>query len=154
MSKAGLIGIALSFVLSVIAALIAPFCGLCVGVVVGLVAGYLSGVFDRPMTVVDAVRTGAAAGGIASVGALVGQLLAAAGLATFFPEGSQLAAEIVADIQGIPAPELTSGFIWAQQLAIGCCVGLLNVGVLTLFGIGGGLLWRQIRGENEQPQMV
>ncbi len=137
MSKAGLIGIALSFVLSVIAALIAPLCGLCVVVVVGLVAGYLSGVFDRPMTGALAARTGAAAGGIASVGALSGQLLAAAGLAAFFPEGSQLAAEIVADIQGIPAPELTSGFIWAQQLAIACCVGLLNVGVLALFGVGG-----------------
>lgn len=146
MLKSGLIAGAVSFVLVVVAALFAPVCAVCVGLFLGIGAGFLAGVFDGPGSAAAGARSGAGAGAIAGLSAIVGQMLSAAGLAAFFPEGSQYAAELVARWTGAAPVTLTAANVWAQQLGIGCCVGLINLGLMAALGAGGGALWYQMRG--------
>jgi hypothetical protein len=130
--------------------LLPPFlCIPCLAVVAGLGAGYLAGQFDRPGPGAAAARTGAGAGAIGGVGALLAHLVAGAGNAYLLgPEAAvDLARALGLDTGSVDNPIAFYG----GALAGACCVGLFEVALMAGLGALGGLLWGQIAGPKAAP---
>lgn len=73
MSKSGLIMAAIALVLAIGGTVVSPLCTPCLVLFLGAGAGYLAGIFDKPVEKSAATKSGALAGLIGGVGALLGQ---------------------------------------------------------------------------------
>lgn len=142
MLKAGLIAGAVAFVLVLIgAAGLTPLCALCVPLVSGLLAGYLTGVFERP-SVQDRMKRGAYAGAIA------GGIGFAAGMIAAIINAAVLQNPQFQPNQFLGLPESSPAMIWAGQLGINFCIGLVNVGLHAALGAGGVAIWANTAGKD------
>lgn len=142
MVKAGLISGGVAFVLVLIgAAGISPFCAICVPLVTGLLAGYLTGVFDNP-AIEERMKRGAGAGAIAGGLALVAGMIAAIINAVVLQNPDNQINELF----GVPT--VSAGTVWAAQLGINLCIGLVNIGLNAALGAGGIAIWGSTAGKN------
>ena len=143
MLKSGLIAGAAMFVIVLIAAIFSPFCALCAPLVVGLGAGYLTGVFEKtPETVVQrGPYAGAIAGGLGIVGQMIASVVNAAVLQN---PNNQINPAL-----GLPIAD--PAMVWVGQLAVACCIGLVNVGLSAGLGAGGGAIWKNTAGKASPP---
>jgi MFS family permease len=143
MLKSGLMAGAAMFVIVLIAAIFSPFCALCAPLVVGLGAGYLTGVFEKtPETV---VQRGAYAGAIAGGLGIVGQMIASVVNAVVLQNpNNQINPSL-----GLPIAD--PAMVWVGQLAVACCVGLVNVALSAGLGAGGGAIWKNSAGKATPP---
>lgn len=144
MVKAGLISGGIMFLLVLIAAsVISPLCALCVPLLSGLLAGYLTGTFEKmPDTVVTrGAMAGAIAGGIGIVGQIGASIINAAVMQN--PEMQ------INRVLGLPPVD--AGTMWALQIGMAFCVGLINVGLTAGLGAGGGAIWKGTAGKAQPP---
>lgn len=136
MVKSGLIVGAVMFLLVLVLAMaISPLCALCVPLLTGLGAGYLAGVFDKPISNGDAAKRGAGAGAIAAGLAIFAQMIASI-INSLVMQNPQYQ---LGRIWGAEA--VNPAMVWALQIVLGACVGLLNVALTAAFGAGGGAIW-------------
>jgi hypothetical protein len=153
MIKSGLIAAGAMLLLTIGVTLISPYCVPCVAIFLGLGAGYLAGVFDKPASNGGCAKSGAVAGAIGGVGAIVGHLIGG-GLNALIvgPEG---AARILRQL-GFPSSSITPTTYYATTFGIGCCLGILDLLLLAGLGALGGLLWWQITGKKSSvpPAMM
>ena len=78
MIQASLICGVVGLVLAALAAVVFPLgCNPCAAAFVGLAAGALASVFDKPLLSGESAKKGAAAGAIANIGNLIGQMIGA-----------------------------------------------------------------------------
>lgn len=146
MMKSGLNFGVLGFVLVLVISLVSPLCSLCVTLLLGLGAGYVAANTERPLASNEGTRIGAGAGALAGGLVIPGQLIAAAINASAMQgPGGQVFNELL----GLPPADPTT--VWLAQLAVGCCIGLLNLGVFAGMGAVGSALWfRRGRGAASQ----
>jgi hypothetical protein len=146
MIKSGLISGAAMFLLVLgSAAIFSPFCALCAPVLVGLLAGYLTGVFDKPAA--DALfKRAAGAGAIAGAFGVVAGMLAGV-INAIVLQNPQY--QFVNQAFNLPAAD--AGMVWAGQLGVNCCVGLLNVGLCAGLAAAGAAIWRSTAGKELPP---
>lgn len=148
MTRAGLIGAGVIFVLalglSFVSGLIVPCCA----IIVGLGAGYLAGMWERPSESGLATRRGAFAGAIAGVGAIIGQPLGAlANAALLGPEASAAMVEQLGlDVGGAAVDPV---MFYASAFGSGCCFGLFSLVLMAGLGALGGIIWWQTTGKNQ-----
>lgn len=144
MLKAGLISGAVMFLFVLIAAaVISPLCALCVPLVAGLLAGYLTGTFEKiPETVVGrGAMAGAIAGGIGMLAQIIASIINAAVM-----QNPELQLNRVLGL-----PPVAPGTMWAAQIGMALCVGLLNIGLTAGLGAGGGAIWKGTAGKSQPP---
>lgn len=144
MVKSGLITGAVMFVLVLGgAAVISPFCALCAPVVAGLLAGYLAGVFEKPAPA-ELNKRAALAGTIGGAfGILAGMIAAVINAAVLQNPQYQVVN------QALDLPTATPEMVWAVQLGLNCCIGLVNVGLTAGFALLGGLIWKNTAGKEQ-----
>jgi hypothetical protein len=143
MLKSGIIFGVIGFLLTLLISLVSPICSICVAIGLGLAAGYVAGVNDRPLANDASLRGGLIAG------ALTGGLMIPGGIiAAVINAGSMQGGggQALTDVFGLPPQP--AEVIWAAQLFAGCCIGLINLGILAGFGAGGGALWFR---QNREP---
>lgn len=131
--------------------IISPICVPCLMLVVGLMAGYLAGVFDKPTENNHATKSGALAGLIGGVGALLGQVTGA--LINGLLVGPAKTVEVLYQM-GIPAgsPAMLSEIYWPVLIGSALCLGIFNLALMSGLGAAGGILWWQTSGKkNKQP---
>lgn len=144
MLKSGLIIGVVMLVLTIGVALITPLCVPCLALLAGAGAGYLAGVFDKPSASGASAQTGAGAGAIGGIGALIGHL--AGGAANVILVGPEGAANL---LQGLGLPtSIDPTTYYAGAIGGACCFGLVEVLLMAGLGALGGLLWYQITGKN------
>jgi hypothetical protein len=135
------------FVMVLVASLsISPLCALCLPLFVGMGAGYLAGVFDKPDPE-EALKRGAITGAIVGGIAVFAQVIAAVINAVVLQNSGFNPAILFGDTS--PVAPLT---IWGGQIAVACCVGLLNIGLMAGFGALGAVIWRNSAAK-QQPVM-
>jgi hypothetical protein len=144
MLKSGLIIGVVMLVLTIGVALITPLCVPCLALLAGAGAGYLASVFDKPSASGASAQTGAGAGAIGGVGALIGHL--AGGVANVILVGPEGAADLLQGL-GLPTSSAPTGY-YAGTIGGTCCFGLVEVLLMAGLGALGGLLWYQIAGKN------
>jgi hypothetical protein len=146
MVKSGLIIGILAFFSGLGITLLLPLCVPCAAIFLGLAAGGLAGVFDMPLNTGAAAKTGALAGVIGGIGAILGQMIGAGvNAALVGPEQTQ---QLLRQF-GMPVP---SGVDYGAAYYFGafgsaCCIGLFNLLLMAGLGAVGGLLWWQIAGQ-------
>jgi hypothetical protein len=125
------------------ASIISPLCALCVPLLSGLLAGYLTGTFEKlPETVVTrGALAGAIAGGIGIVGQIIASIINAAVMQN--PEYQ------INRVLGLPSVDPVT--MWAVQIGMAFCVGLINVGLTAGLGAGGGAIWKNTAGKPQPP---
>jgi hypothetical protein len=141
MLKSGLIIGVIMLVLAIGSSLISPLCVLCLTLFAGVGAGYLAGVFDIPLESGQSAKIGAGAGAIAGVGAWLGHLVGGAANAVIV--GPEATAQLMRDL-GLPASVDPSTY-YAAALGGGCCLGLIEIGLMAGLGALGGLLWFRLK---------
>ena len=148
MVKSGLIFGAVMLFLGAGAALLMPLCGPCVALILGVAAGYFAGLFDKPTTSNDALQRAAGAGAIAGVGALVGQMAGGA-LNSLIYDPQTI--ESLFDSLGLydSYVYVDSDTFLLYSILIGCCLGIINIALMALFGAFGGFLWFRTSGQKE-----
>lgn len=151
MLKSGLIIGGVMLVLAIGGSLLSPLCVPCLALFAGLGAGYLAGMFDKPGLQNTTVRSGASAGAIGGVGALIGQFIGGGINAVMVgPEGAQqLLQQLSPELAGSSDPT----FYYAGVFGLACCVGLFNVGLMAGLGALGGMLWWNMTGKNQAGGM-
>lgn len=140
MLKAGLPGAVIGFIYVMAITLISPFCTLCFTPVLGISIGYLANRFDTPLTIEASLRSGAVAGVLTGLGALLGQML-----------GTVVYAILVAHWEQLPALIKQMGFsqmpdqsqYWQTTITAYSFCGLLNLALVAGLGAVGGLIWFQ-----------
>ena len=143
MVKSGLIvGFVMLVLVAISAMSLSPFCALCVPIVSGLLAGYLTGAFERPAKT-EAVKRGAGAGAIAGAIAIVGNIIAAVVNAYVIQNPEYQINRVL----GLPAAD--PAMVWAAQIGINLCLGVINVGLNAALGAGGAAIWLKM---NPNPQ--
>ncbi len=148
MTRAGLIGAAvifvLSFGLSFVSGLIVPCCA----IVVGLGAGYLAGMWERPAQNGVSVQRGALAGAIAGVGVVLGQTIGTLVNAYMLGPSASLA---VAQQLGLDAGGATVDpmVFYLTSGVTGCCFGLFSLALMAGLGALGGVIWWQTTDKNQ-----
>jgi hypothetical protein len=146
MVKAGLISGAVMFVIVFASAfLISPLCALCAPWLIGLLAGYLTGVFEKPAAD-QANRRGATAGAIAGAIGIPGSMIAAVINAAVLQDPNN---QVVSEMFDLPAA--SPAMVWAVQLGLSLCIGLLNTGFAALMGLAGASLWSNTTGKTPSP---
>ena len=158
MLKSGLIFGGVAFVLTAITGLLnAQLCGPCLVLLVGAGAGYLGSTFDKPRDNAGSARSGAGAGAIGGLGALLGHVIG--GLIGISLLGPERAVEFARQL-GLPTtgldpndPASLIGF-YGGTVGIACCFGLLDIVLMAGVGALGGLLWYQITGKNAAPPLA
>ena len=148
MLKSGLIAGGVTFVLALGFTLLSPLCVPCLAFFLGLGAGYLAGVFEKPLDNGSSAKSGAVAGAIGGVGAIIGQMGGA--LLNAVIVGPEKAAKLVEQL-GIPVATSNDfgAAYWVGIIGSGCCFGLLDVALMAGLGALGGLLWWQISGKQQ-----
>lgn len=148
MTRAGLIGAAVIFVLafglSFVSGLIVPCCA----IVIGLGAGYLAGMWERPNQNGRAVQRGVLAGVIAGVGVVLGQTIGTLVNAYMLgPSASLAMAEQLGFNAGGASVDPTVFYLTSG--ATGCCFGLFSLVLMAGLGALGGVIWWQTTGKNQ-----
>jgi hypothetical protein len=146
MLKSGLIIGFVAFVFGAGITLLTPLCVPCLAIFLGLAAGGLAGAFDKPLNTGAAAKTGALAGVIGGLGAVLGQMVGAGVNATLV--GPEAARQVLRQF-GMPVPSV-GDFGAAYYLGVfgsACCVGLLDLALMAGLGAVGGLLWWQLAGQ-------
>ena len=148
MLKSGLIAGGVTFVLALGFTLLSPLCVPCLAFFLGLGAGYLAGVFEKPLDNGSSAKSGAVAGAIGGVGAIIGQMGGA--LLNAVIVGPEKAVKLVEQL-GIPVATSNDfgAAYWVGIIGSGCCFGLLDVALMAGLGALGGLLWWQISGKQQ-----
>jgi hypothetical protein len=150
MVKAGLIIGGIMLVIGSVGAWFFPLlCVPCLALFAGIGGGYLAGQFDRPGTSRLAARTGAGAGAIGGIGALLAHLIG--GTITALTTGQDTAAAI-SNYFGSGANPLDNpvGY-YGGALGAACCLGLFEIALLAGLGALGGMLWYQITNKGGTP---
>jgi len=152
MLKSGLIIGAVGLVLALGGSLITPLCVPCLALFLGLAAGYLSGVFDKPGQNSEALKKGALSGAIASLGTIIGQIIGA--LINAATVDAAQAAEIMKEF-GYAVPGDMESFYAIGQIGGTVCFSFLDIIMMALFGLLGGILWWKMTGEKQsQPTII
>ncbi len=140
MVTSGLIFAVVALLLILGATLVLPCCTPAVALVLGPICGFLAPHFEKLVEKSLAIRRAASAGGIAGVGAVLGQAIGAVINANLVgPEG---AARLVQE-WGLPVEPGFEGGYWVGVTLSTVCLGLLNVLIMAGMGALGGLLWWQ-----------
>jgi hypothetical protein len=145
MLKSGLIAAAVMLVLTIGTTLISPYCVPCLAILVGLGAGALGGQFDKPVDLGACAKSGAAAGAIGGLGAIVGHLVG--GVINAVVVGPEGAARVLSQI-GFSSSTMTPTTYYAFTFGAACCIGLVDVLLMAGLGALGGLLWWQLAGKS------
>lgn len=140
MLKAGLFGAVIGLLYVMGLALFFPVCVLCFTPLLGLGVGYMAANIDEPVNSEASVGRATLAGIIASVGALVGQILAALVNGILITNSENFPDAIIA--LGVPA-SLTIGpnQYWQGILVLGSLCSVLNMTVIIGLAALGGQLW-------------
>ncbi len=149
MIKAGLIGAVTGFIFVMSLSLLSPFCTLCYTPLLGLGVGYLSGWFDAPLEAKVSLSRGGIAGGIAGIGAVAGQTLAAIVYGILFTH-SEKWPNILREMGGILGePKLFQSIIadpgeyWQALLTTSILCSAFNLVIVAGLGAVGGIMWFQ-----------
>jgi predicted PurR-regulated permease PerM len=145
MVKSGVIFAVVALVLALGFTLLTPICIPCLAIFLGLAAGYVANVFDKPRVQGQATKIGALAGLIGGVGGLIGQFIGQGiNAAMVGPQGlTQIYQQL-----GIQIPaEMSSTYYWAGQIGLGCCIGIIALGLMAGLGALGGVLWWSTSGQ-------
>ncbi len=146
MSKSGLIMAVVAMVLAIGGTVISPLCTPCLVLFLGAGAGYLAGVFDKPVEKSAATKSGALAGLIGGVGALLGQ--AGGSVVNGIMVGPEGTAQLLRQM-GLPsAGGDTASIYWVSLILSTVCLGLLDLALMAGTGALGGMLWHQINNKN------
>lgn len=144
MLKSGVIFAFVALFLGLGLTLISPICIPCLAIFLGLAAGYVANVFDKPTLQNKAVKAGALAGVLSGLGSLVGQIIGQGiNMALVGPGGMseiyrQLGIQVSGDMETI---------YYAGQIGLGCCVGIIALGIMAGLGALGGVLWWSVAGQ-------
>jgi hypothetical protein len=145
MLRSGLIAAAAMLVLAIGVTLLSPYCVPCVALLIGLGAGGLAGMFDKPANGGASAQSGAEAGALGGLGAILGHLIGGGLNAVLVGPGG--AARVLSQI-GVSEPGMTPTSYYAFTFGGACCLGLLEVLLMAGLGALGGLLWWQMRGKS------
>ncbi|MEW6239311.1 MAG: hypothetical protein AB1564_00685 [Chloroflexota bacterium] len=149
MSKSGLIMAAIALVLAIGGTVVSPLCTPCLVLFLGAGAGYLAGVFDKPVEKSAATKSGALAGLIGGVGALLGQV--GGSIINGVMVGPQGTAQLLRQM-GLPSTGGdTVSIYWISLILSTVCFGLLDLALMAGTGALGGMLWHQINNKNATP---
>jgi len=146
MLKSGLIvGIA-ALIFGFGATFITPLCAPCVALFAGLAAGYLAALFEKPIDQGGAAKPGAAAGAMAGVGGLVGNMIAA--VVNILVVGPERAAQITQQFN-LPSgdPTAFANSYYLSGIGLPFCIALFNIALMAGLGALGGILWYQTAGK-------
>ena len=113
--------------------------------ILGVAAGYVSGLFDKPTISNDAIQKAAGAGAIAGVGALIGQMAGGALNSLVF---DPVMYESVFESFGVYGSYDPDTFL-IISIITACCLGIIDVALMALFGAFGGFLWFRTSGQKE-----
>jgi hypothetical protein len=144
MFKSGLIVAGVMLFLAIGVSLLSPCCVPCLAILAGAAAGYLAAVFDKPIAPGDSAQTGAAAGGIGGIGALIGHVIGGAINAVMV--GPEMMEDILYQL-GLPASSDPTTY-YAGAIGGTCCFGVLEVALMAGLGALGGWLWFQTTGKD------
>jgi hypothetical protein len=111
----------------------------------GLLAGYLTGVFDSP-AVEERTKRGASAGAIAGALALVAGLIAAIVNAVVLQNPDNQINEL------FDVPATSPAMVWAGQIGVNLCIGLVNIALNAALGAGGIAIWSNTAGKNTNAE--
>ncbi|MEW5959940.1 MAG: hypothetical protein AB1801_19640 [Chloroflexota bacterium] len=140
MIKAGLIGAAVGIIYVMGLTMLSPFCPLCFIPLLGLGVGYLAGRFDTPQKSEISLYRGALAGGIAGVGAALGQMLATVVNAILVTNSEQL--PLLLQEFGLSEFMIADPHqYWQATLIINSLCSLFNLLLLAGLGAVGARLW-------------
>jgi hypothetical protein len=140
MLKAGLPGAVIGFIYVMAITLISPFCTLCFTPVLGISIGYLANRFDTPPRVEASLGSGAVAGLLTGLGALLGQMLAAVVYAILVTHWEELPA-LIKQMGFSQIPNQSQ--YWQTTITANSFCGLLNLVLIAGLGAVGGLIWFQ-----------
>jgi MFS family permease len=120
-------------------------------VVIGLAAGYLAGVFDKPPAGNQTIKTGAFAGLISGVGALLGQVLGS--VINSFLVGPDKATQFM-DYLGyqLQNPEAFQSRYWIGMVGGTICCSVMDIILMAGFGILGALAWGKFSRDRIQDE--
>jgi hypothetical protein len=147
MLKSGLIVGLAALIFGFGATFITPLCAPCVALFAGLAAGYLAALFEKPIDQGGAAKPGAAAGAIAGVGGLVGNMIAA--VVNILVVGPERAAQIAQQFN-LPSgadPSTFASTYYLSGIGLPFCIALFNIALMAGLGALGGILWYQIMGK-------
>lgn len=144
MAKAGLLVGGVMFLVAMGGGIVSPICVPCASLLPGIAAGYLAGGFARYATSSEAVKGGAGAGALGGVGALLGQMAASILNALMVKPGDVM--DTFRKL-GISVPVQGAKAFYVGQIAVGgCCMGLLDLGLMAAAGAAGGAIWFKSKG--------
>lgn len=142
MIRAGLVGAGIGFIYVMSLTLLSPLCTLCLTPLLGLAVGYLTGWFDKPHRAEVAVSKGTIAGGIASIGVVLGQMTAAMVNGILVTNSDQL--PILMKEFGLSETILAnSSDYWQTTLVFNSLCSVFNLALLVGLGAVGGVIWVQ-----------
>lgn len=151
MIKAGLIGAVTGFIYVMSLTLVSPFFTLCFTPLLGIGVGYLAGRFDHPSKAEASLSRGSIAGGIAGIGAALGQMLATVVNAVLVTHSEQL-------------PNLLRQFglsqfiitdpnqYWRAALTANSFCSVVNLMIIAGLGAVGSVIWFQRQNRRTNPQ--
>ena len=148
MLKAGLTIGALMLVIAAALGFVNPLAVPCLAALPGLIAGYWAASIDRPARASLATRSGAGAGALAGLGALLGQVFS--GIATASGLGPRGAAALIQQF-GFNVDISSPVAYYSTALALTCCTGSISVLLMALLGAAGGALWQRMAGRASGP---
>lgn len=142
MIKAGLIGAGVGFIYIMSLTLLNPFCTLCFTPFLGVGVGYGAGWFDRPARAESSLSRGTIAGGIASFGVIIGQMMAALINGILVTNSKQLP-ELMREIGLSQFTVTNSDEYWQATLAVNSFCSVFNLALIVGLGALGGMIWFQ-----------
>jgi hypothetical protein len=120
----------------------------CIALFAGALAGFWAASADRPASASLATRSGAGAGFLAGVGALLGQFFTAiAAISGLGPHGAAALIQQFGFTVDISSPFA----FYTAALVFSVCTGLISLVLMALSGSLGGLLWHGLAGRPRQP---
>ncbi len=139
MIRSALILGAISFIYMMVANIAMVPCAPFLAIILGILAGALAGIFDKPQLVNKAAVSGAMAGGLAGIGAVVGNT---AGLLirTFVVFTPQTITSMLTDLTGVSYTETEASL---YSLIPVCCCAITDLILMAAAGALGGYLWYQ-----------
>jgi hypothetical protein len=147
MIKAGIIAAIIALILAIGGSLLLALCVPCISIFIGVGAGYLACHYEPSGDSGSAAKTGAIAGAIGGIGALIGQATGA--IINGVLVGPEAAMDFGRQL-GLDVPmggDMTAGY-WVGIIGTGCCMGILDLLLMAGLGAVGGLLWWQITGKS------
>ncbi|MBN2086646.1 MAG: hypothetical protein JW748_15630 [Anaerolineales bacterium] len=128
---------AISFIYMLVANVAMVLCAPFLAIILGMLAGALAAVIDKPQLVNKAAASGAIAGGLAGIGAVIGNT---AGLLirTFVVFTPQTITDMITDLTGVSYTETEAAL---YSLIPVCCCAITDLILMAAAGALGGFLW-------------